>query len=184
MNSRLRTSVSVVAVAVGVVTGSVAVPQHAAAKGAETVAISGVGVGRIVLDGRTDDAMWQIAELTLFHEVVFEGVDPDGGRVAMRAARPNTGELGPRLGLAWDMHHTAGAPGVDVPLRQVLYPYAAGGPVLRTPPGQEVYGAPVDGGWHRADPELVEVLTELGVPDAEQLVARQAGRHTRMPSAR
>jgi len=180
MTSRLRTVAALTAMAIGVVT--VVAPQQAAAKGAERLTVSGVGVGRIVLDGRSDDAMWQIAELTAFHEVVFEGGDLSGGRKAVRAVRPSTGELGPRIGLAWDMHHTAGAPGVDVPLRQDLFPYAAGGPMLRTPPGQEVYGTPVDSAWHRVEPALVEVLAALGIPDAEQLLARQLKvRHTRAP---
>ncbi|HEX2025305.1 MAG TPA: hypothetical protein VHH92_02810, partial [Actinomycetota bacterium] len=72
------------------------------------------------------------------------------------ATRRPTGALGPRYDVRVD---------ISVPERardivQHLYPYAEGGPVLFTPPGQR-FLVPRSGGWYRAPDRLVRQLEGL-----------------------
>jgi hypothetical protein len=44
-----------------------------------------------------------------------------------------------------------------------VYPYAAGGAVTYTAPGQPIFSSETDGGWFRG-PELKRVLVQTGLP--------------------
>jgi hypothetical protein len=51
---------------------------------------------------------------------------------------------------------------------QELYPYATGGPVTYTPPGQRLFGArgmSITAGWFRASPEFFRYLVDQGLPE-------------------
>jgi hypothetical protein len=52
------------------------------------------------------------------------------------------------------------------PVRQVLFPFASGGALAYTPPGQHVFRneKPFHGGWYRAGAPLTDLLVSLGVP--------------------
>ena len=52
------------------------------------------------------------------------------------------------------------------PVRQELYPFAHGGALSYTPPGQRVYatGPAFKGGWYRAGQPLTDLLVSLGMP--------------------
>lgn len=56
-------------------------------------------------------------------------------------------------------------------VRQYLYPYAPGGPVSFTPPGQALSGLiddfamPIISGWHQGPPPLLDYLVERGFPE-------------------
>jgi hypothetical protein len=78
-------------------------------------------------------------------------------------------------------------------VRQDLYPRAAGGPVIYTPPGQQGFGKPLAvPGWLKGNPELTRTLAQLGVlppgtraaqqtrhpAAAHPVAAHQAGAHT------
>ena len=58
-----------------------------------------------------------------------------------------------------------GADGNGAPdhIRQDLYPYARGGAVTYTRPGQPIFDMTTRGGWYR-DPELKRTLVRLGLP--------------------
>ena len=78
------------------------------------------------------------------------------------AARP-AGELGPR----YEARLVIAAPEGQPDLVQQLYPYAEGGPVLYTAPGQEFVMSPTGqaaDGWFRIPPELIEELRDRGLP--------------------
>lgn len=58
-------------------------------------------------------------------------------------------------------------------LRQVLYPYARGGPITYTPRGQHI-GSDYEsfrGGWHRAGPPLLHLLMAHGFPSRDPALA-------------
>ena len=90
----------------------------------------------------------------------------------MLATAP-TADLGPSFVLAWVV------PGPDDrtdTIRQVLYPYAAGGPLVSTEPGQSVFGTErTKGGWYRAPAALLTTLRGLGLPAHSALAGGAAG---------
>jgi hypothetical protein len=76
-----------------------------------------------------------------------------------------TGRLGPWVVVEWRMCGERCGDGGR--LRQVLYPSAEDGPLVRTPPGQAFMGVePFPSGWHTAEPALAATLRALGVTTA------------------
>jgi hypothetical protein len=60
-------------------------------------------------------------------------------------------------------------------VRQELYPYAKGGPVTHTPPGQVIAeGRPWEGavtaGWHRSSPGSFQFLLDQGLPASDPVI--------------
>ena len=141
-------------IAAAVAFALLAVPSQASAKGAAGLTISGAGVQPDVLDFRTIE---KIAEQSRLYEAIWE---PNVRAFAHTEWAP-TDHLGPRMVLTWDMDHDGSMPGPDVGFVQSLYPFAAGGPLIHTADGQQVYLEPVDGGWHRADRRLLATLREV-----------------------
>jgi hypothetical protein len=79
----------------------------------------------------------------------------------MLADRPK-GDLGPRYTISYRL---PGPNGEDSTIRQDVYPYAQGGPVTYTAPGQHFFGTEsTRGGWYRASPELKTTLVRAGLP--------------------
>jgi hypothetical protein len=126
----------------------VALPAQAKVAGSAYINGPGLPGGGISVDG-SDGAGWPVLSGLL-----------DGGLVE-EAAPP--GALGPRYEVTFVIAEPPGQPDV----RQHLYPYAEGGPVVYTPGGQEWFGgtagtAPV--GWFAADQGLMDLLTDQGLP--------------------
>jgi hypothetical protein len=80
---------------------------------------------------------------------------------------PPTDDLGPGYEIAWDLgtYYEVGelSGGPDL-VRQTVYPYAAGSPVVHTEAGQPFYAEETAGGWFVAHPALRDLLVDLGVP--------------------
>ena len=76
---------------------------------------------------------------------------------------PRKRSLGPRYTVVYSL--PGGDRGTST-VRQDLYPYAAGGPVTYTPPGQEIFGGEVTtrGGWYAAPASFRQTLVSLGLP--------------------
>jgi hypothetical protein len=93
----------------------------------------------------------------------------------MLAAAPTT-ELGPRYTITYTL------PGPTTRgLRQDLYPYAAGGSVTYTKPGQPFFdGQRTRGGWYVAPARLKETLVALGLPPTAPDASRHRVRHVWM----
>jgi hypothetical protein len=132
-----------------------AAASPAVGKGTSTVSVNGPGVARpISLDGEGTVKLNEAAGLyrAVFHE--------PGSVVVSR--RPN-GKLGPRYVATYGW---LVGPDRTKPVRQELYPFAAGGAWTYTPPQQRVFktDAPFQGGWYRAGPALTDLLVSLGVP--------------------
>jgi hypothetical protein len=79
-----------------------------------------------------------------------------------------TRRLGPRYTITWTIPDGSGT---AKKIRQDVYPYAAGGPVTYTKPGQPVLGQTTRGGWYRAPDGLRTQLIALGLPSKAPLVA-------------
>ena len=132
-------------------------PAAASAKGPSEGSISGPGFSKVVkvlYDGGGGSPGDNLTQESGFFPAAF-GQSPD----PMLHVKP-TGPLGPRYTIAWKV---PGGGGENFRLRQDLYPYAHGGAVTYTKPGQPIFGASTRGGWYR-DPELKRTLVSLGLP--------------------
>ena len=127
----------------------------ASAKGVVKTTLTGPGLARpLRLDGNGTGQLSQAAALS-------QAVFPQAPSPVV-AARP-AGKLGPRYvaTYGWIV-----AENRTKPVRQVLYPFASGGALAYTPPGQRVFPneKPFQGGWYRAGAPLTDLLVSLGVP--------------------
>lgn len=77
----------------------------------------------------------------------------------MLPARPK-GELGPK----YTITYTVPGAGGDDTILQDVYPYATGGAVTYTAPGQELYEVGTRGGWFHGGTELKKTLVAAGLP--------------------
>jgi hypothetical protein len=83
------------------------------------------------------------------------------------------GELGPR----YESRLVITAPNGQPDVVQHLYPFAEGGPVLYTPPGQEFIMAPTGeatGGWFRMSSDLLRELRDRGLPKTSPVAPHPA----------
>jgi hypothetical protein len=151
-----------------------AVPTAAEAKGASAATISGGGSGGlpggpIDLEGDGEPGagtdLANLAEEAGVFSLLFE--DGPGGELA---AAP-TGARGPRYTITWTFPNGAGT---EDKVRQLVWPYAAGGPLAFMASGQQVLDTTTKGGWYRAADSLRLRLIQLGLPDRQPLAAAPA----------
>jgi hypothetical protein len=142
----------------GLVLGS----TTASAKGAQQITVTGPGLAapiRLANSPETVTSLNRIAEKAGLFEHPADRDLP---------GRPS-GDLGPRYVATYDWLI---AQDTTVSLRQDLYPFADGGAVAYTPPGQRVGGGGrPPGGWYRGGPELTMLLVAAGVPIPPSQVA-------------
>jgi hypothetical protein len=145
------------------------VPTAAQAKGASAATISGGGPGglpggpiELKGDGEpgSDTDLANLAEGAGVFSLLFEG--GPGGELS---AAPTT-RRGPRYTITWTFPNGAGS---EDKVRQVLWPYAAGGPVTFMAPGQKLFDATTKGGWYQATDSFRQDLITLGLPDRQPL---------------
>ncbi|HSC49781.1 MAG TPA: hypothetical protein VLD16_05900 [Gaiellaceae bacterium] len=135
---------------------ALALPAAALAKGPSEGSISGPGFSKTVKvlnDGGGGSPGDNLTQASGFFPSAF-GQSPD----PMLHGKPS-GPLGPRYTVVWKV---PGGGGETYRLRQDLYPYARGGAVAYTKPGQPVFGTPSRGGWYRS-PDLKPTLVALGL---------------------
>ena len=127
------------------------------------------GPGGATIDGDGIDAPIVVEDLgalvgdTGWSAAIFEQV-PD----PMLDEAP-TSDLGPAVTIRWDVPGPDGSGDV---IEQRVHPYADGGPLVYTRPGQRLFGSEqARGGWFRAPTRLVGTLQALGVPDRGALEA-------------
>ena len=131
-------------------------PAAASAKGPTEGSISGPGFSKVVevlYDGGGGSAGDNLTQESGFFPAAF-GQSPD----PMLHRKP-AGRLGPRYTITWKV---PGGGGAMFHIRQDLYPYARGGAVTYTKPGQPIFDMGTRGGWYR-DPELKPTLVSLGL---------------------
>ncbi len=140
----------------------------AAAKGPSKVTITGPGLAEpIVLSGDPESNVGSrfgrlVDHSGWFAEVFQQSPDPTS------STRP-TGRLGPRYTATYVVPIGGDA---SKPVRQQLYPFAAGGPVTHTRAGQPVFvGTVTHGGWYRAPIALRRTLVAIGLPSKPPVAA-------------
>jgi hypothetical protein len=148
MKKRMLT-ITVVACAIVVTTVGTAL-----AKGPESATLSGPGIDGPTELNQNDPQVGQLMELS---GIWFE--------TDQRLPSEPVGNLGPAYTLTWV---NSGPPEDTVEertIRQILYPYAEGGPLIHTPPqvGLVGWGSGVLG-WSEAPDRVIETLQALGVP--------------------
>ncbi len=155
----------------------------ALAKGPSQARITGPGLARaIVVSGNGEPGqagrLATLAEETSLFTVLFGAVG--SGPAPARLRTPPMATLGPRYTIIYTVPGVTPRPGEQFGrIRQDLYPRAAGGPVIYTPPGQRGFGGPLQGtGWHRASPQLTRTLAQLGA----SLRSGTPAQHTRPPA--
>jgi hypothetical protein len=151
----------------------------ALAKGPSQARITGAGlVHAIVVSGDGEPGqqgrLASLAEQTNLFTVLFGA----GGSVSPPArlrTPPPKASLGPRYTVIYTVLGVDPQPGEDYGrVRQDLYPYATGGPVTYTPPGQRGFGQDLQAaGWLRGGAQLAHTLARLGVPPRSGTKAAQ-----------
>ena len=124
------------------------------------------------------------AEITgpgLGHPIVFNGYGEGGGSAfgrfvegvgwfpAMFGQQPSpmlAGRPGGKLGSSYTARYRVPTGSRPATIVQTLYPYAAGGMVVYTRPGQRLFGSTTSGGWFRAQPFVKPMLVKRGLPSA------------------
>jgi hypothetical protein len=125
------------------------VPLPASAKGPTAIEITGPGFDEVL---RLDRDSANTSHMQMLMETLY------GPPPAYRAAP--TEQLGPRYLVTFTMPWPEG----DEAIRQHVYPFADGGPLVRTPRGQTLYGEEQASGWQRVDEPLDSLLVSLGAP--------------------
>ena len=146
-------------------------PTAALAKGASAATIDGSGPGGPITlrgDGEPGSGtdLGNLTDASGLFTLMFEA--------RRTAARPcaqcpgglkaaPTDRLGPRYTITWTFD------GNDRGIRQIVYPYAATGPVTFMPAGQPIFDDTTKGGWYQATDSLRQQLISLGLPDRKAL---------------
>ena len=169
----LRRLIAVSALAAGMsIAAAMTLATPAFAKGPSQARITGPGLVRaIVVSGAGEPGQQsRLASLALqtglFTVMFGAGADIGGPVPARLHTPPPKASLGPRYTLVYTVPGVTPPPGQQFGrVRQVLYPRAAGGPVIYTPPGQRGFGGPLTvTGWLRGRPQLTRTLAQVGVP--------------------
>jgi hypothetical protein len=179
----VRRLIAVMTFATGMSIAAVMLATPALAKGPSQARITGPGlIHAIIVTGGGEPGqpgkLASLAERTDFFTVLFGAFGNMPAPVRLRTAPPRA-SLGPRYTVIYTV------PGVPPQgseqfgrIRQELYPRAADGPVIYTPPGQRGFGQPLQvTGWLRGDPHLTSTLARLGVPPT---AAKQTARSPRI----
>jgi len=182
----LRRLIAVAALAAGMsIAAAMTLATPAFAKGPSQASITGPGLRRaVVVSGNGEPGeqgrLANLAEQTGLFTVMFgAGASISGPAPARLHTPPPTASLGPRYTLVYTVPGVTPRPGQQFgQVRQDLYPRAAGGPLIYTPPGQQGFGGPLTvTGWLRGRPQLTRTLAQAGVPPAAGTQAAQPTRH-------
>jgi hypothetical protein len=172
----LRRFIVLISLAAGTaIAVTVAFATPALAKGATQASITGPGLARpitISAQGASEalpgegDALSSLAEQTGLFVVLFGSGTGTPDEPSLLRTPPAAAALGPKYTVIYTVPGVTPGPGqANGKIRQVLYPRAAGGPVIYTPSGQHGFGQPLQAtGWFRGTPRLTVTLTRLGVP--------------------
>jgi hypothetical protein len=153
---------------VGVLFLAVATPAAAKAMIAEAhISGPGLGGGGLRISAPATEGLWE------------SGIDVAGGLDDARAGSIadlglTAGELGPRYVVSYRFDVGPSRPAEVV--RQELYPYAKGGPVTYTPPGQRLaegqpWGGAISAGWYQSSLGFFHYLVDQGLPETNPVAA-------------
>ncbi|MBO0813891.1 MAG: hypothetical protein J2P30_01865 [Actinobacteria bacterium] len=164
----LRRLTVVTALAAGMsIAAAITLAAPALAKGPSQARITGPGLARaIVVSGNGEPGqpgrLGALAQQTRLFFTMFGWLVTVPPQV--RTAPPKA-SLGPRYTIIYTVPGVTPQPGEQFgQVRQDLFPRAAGGPLVYTPPGQHGMGGPLPfTGWVRASPGLPRTLARLGI---------------------
>jgi hypothetical protein len=164
------------------IAAAITLAAPALAKGPSQARITGPGLAHaIVVSGNGEPGqsgmLGTLALQTRLFSVMFA---PNAPTPPQLHTRPTQASLGPRYTIIYTVPGLFPLPGKQFgQIRQDLYPRAAGGPLVYTPPRQP--GGPVPfSGWFRAGRRLPSTLAKLGVRPRP---GTQAALRTRLPAA-
>jgi hypothetical protein len=152
--------------AVGVLFLAVATPAAAKAMIAQAhISGPGLGGGGLRISAPATERMWE------------SGIDVAGGLDDARAGSVaelglTAVELGSRYVVSYRFDVGPSRPAEIV--RQELYPYAKGGPVTSTPPGQRLTGEggmTITAGWYHSSLGFFQYLADQGLPETQPVAA-------------
>jgi len=151
---------------------ALALPAAAAAKGPDQATISGPGLKTVTLGGNGESLGSALGELTeragLFPALFQTSPDP------MLDSAP-TKSLGPK----YHIHYRVPGPNSGAfAIDQDAYPYAKGGALTYTKPGQPIFGGRAPGGWFLGGTQLKLVLQKQGLPAKAPSAASGSGSNT------
>jgi len=182
----LRRLIAVTALAAGLsVAAAMTLATPAFAKGPSQARITGPGLVRaVVVSGAGEPGqqsrLASLADQTGLFTVMFGGggADVAGPDPAGLRTPPPKASLGPGYLVVYTVPGVTPRPGQQFgQIRQDVYPRAAGGPVIYTPPGQHGFSGPLAvTGWLRGGPQLTRTLAQLGVPPPGTRAAPQTPR--------
>jgi hypothetical protein len=158
----------------------------ALAKGPSQARVTGPGLAHaIVVSGDGEPGQQGMLGTLAMQTSLFTAMFGPGGSVpapARLGTPPPAASLGPRYTIIYTVPGVTPQPGEQFGrIRQYLYPQAAGGPVIYTPPGQQGFGQPLlVTGWLRGSSRLTHALARLGVPPRP---GTQAAQRTHLSSA-
>jgi hypothetical protein len=140
--------------------------QPAAKVGIAEARISGPGLSEdgLRIFGAATEGMWESG-------LDWGGLDDTRAGSVVELGL-TVAELGPRYVVAFRLD--AGTKATEI-VRQELYPYATGGPVTYTPPGQAVaeglsWEEAISAGWYQTSPRFFDFLVDQGLPESNHVV--------------
>lgn len=169
----LRRLIVVTALAAGMsITAAITLATPALAKGPSQARISGPGLAHaIVVSGNGEPGQPGMLDTLAVQTDLFTVMFGANATVPAQTppqlrTPPRKASLGPRYTISYTVPGVTPQPGQRFGrVRQDLYPHAAGGPVIYTPPGQHGFGGPIQvTGWLQASSHLPRTLARLGVP--------------------
>ena len=168
----LRRLIGVTTLTAGMsVAAAISLATPALAKGPSQASITGPGLVHAIVVSDNGEPGQQgtlavLAGQTGLFGALF-GADITGVPQTPSSLRtpPPPAALGPRYTVSYTVPGVTPRPGEQYGrIRQDLYPGAAGGPVIYTPPGQDGFGQPLQvTGWLRGSHQLTRALAQLGV---------------------
>ena len=162
----LRRLVVLTALTAGMsVAAALTLAAPALAKGPSQARITGPGLAHaIVVSGNGEPGQSGMLITLALQTRLFSVMFGPNAPVPPQLRTPPKASLGPRYTITYTVPGEYPLPGKQFgQIRQDLYPRAAGGPVIFTPPRQPGGPLPVFG-WFRAGRHLPRTLAKLGVP--------------------
>src|SRR5215472_3699374 len=147
------------------IAAAITLATPALAKGPSQARITGPGLAHaIVVSGDGEPGQpGMLATLALQTRLFSVMFGPNAPVPPQLRPPPPAASLGPRYTITYTVYGESPLPGKQFgQIRQDLYPRAAGGPVIYTPPRQPGGPLPVFG-WFRASRHLPRTLAKLGV---------------------
>jgi len=137
---------------------ALALPAAAAAKGPDQATISGPGMKTVTFGGNGESMGTVLGELTE-RAGLFPALFQTSPNPMLGSAR--TKSLGPR----YHIHYRVPGPESGAfPIDQDVYPYAEGGALTYTKPGQRIFDSRAVGGWFLGGTQLKLLLQQHGLP--------------------